>query len=73
MSNANNTVLRVAGMTCGHCEMSVREELEELQDVQVVSIDRASGRVEITGREVSAAELKGAIETAGFEFQGLGA
>lgn len=32
---------QVTGMTCGHCEMSIREEVSEIpgvQDIQVLSL-----------------------------------
>ncbi|USI92972.1 heavy-metal-associated domain-containing protein [Rhodococcus pyridinivorans] len=29
---------QVAGMTCGHCEMSVREEVGDVDDAQVLAV-----------------------------------
>ena len=38
----------VTGMTCGHCVASVTEELEEVDGVQQVDVELASGAVTIT-------------------------
>ena len=57
----------VTGMTCGHCEMSVQEEIAELDGVVEVHADHTSGRVTVT----SAAPLDhdavaGAVDEAGY-------
>ena len=63
------TVLNVQGMTCGHCEMSVQEALDELDGVQGAKADRATGNVEVTYEEdkVSNDEFKEAIEEVGYK------
>ena len=35
----------VQRMTCGHCEMSVREEVEELPGVVCAQADHVTGRL----------------------------
>lgn len=71
---ATETVkLGVAGMTCGHCVMSVTEELTELDSVSNVSVELVSGGVSNVdvflndGAAVDKDALKGAIDEAGFE------
>ena len=39
---------QVTGMTCGHCEMSVREEVETLPGVQTVEVSHQTGRLVVT-------------------------
>lgn len=56
----------VEGMTCGHCELSVREEVEELAGVQSVEADASTGRVVVRG-EVDEAAVHEAVEAAGFQ------
>ena len=41
----------VAGMTCGHCVMSVTEELTAVQGVTDVQVDLASGQVRVTSEQ----------------------
>lgn len=42
---------RVTGMTCEHCEMSVREEVEQIDGVDAIEVSAATGllRVGATG------------------------
>jgi copper chaperone CopZ len=63
---AGARVYTVAGMTCGHCVMSVREEVSEIAGVQAVDVDLASGRLTVTG-DVSDEAVKGAVAEAGYE------
>ncbi len=62
------TVLKVQGMTCGHCEMSVQEALDELDGVERSKADRATESVEVTYEEdkVSNDQFKEAIEEVGY-------
>lgn len=55
----------VEGMTCGHCESSVREEVEELAGVESVEVDRASGRLVVRGN-VAEQDVRDAVEAAGY-------
>ncbi|MGE4428478.1 MAG: heavy-metal-associated domain-containing protein [Solirubrobacteraceae bacterium] len=49
MSQTTETSHRLQGMTCGRCELSVREEVEELKGVQSAVVDRASGSLIVRG------------------------
>ncbi|MDO5049122.1 MAG: cation transporter [Actinomycetaceae bacterium] len=65
--------LEVKGMTCGHCVMSVEEELSEINGVESVAVELASGdqepsRVTVTtSADVTDDALGDAIAEAGFE------
>lgn len=39
---------RVTGMTCGHCERSVREEVGDIAGVRSVDVDAESGTLVVT-------------------------
>ena len=39
----------VQGMTCEHCRASVLEEVGEVDGVEAVEVDLASGRLEVRG------------------------
>ena len=56
----------VTGMTCGHCEMSVREEVSEVSGVQGVEVSHETGRLVVTGDGVSDDAVKAAVEEAGY-------
>jgi copper chaperone len=57
----------VVGMTCGHCEMSVREEVEELAGVESAQADHSSGRLIVRGEAVDDDAVRGAVEAAGYK------
>ena len=63
--------INVNGMMCMHCEMHVKKALEALDGVEAAAPDHNAGKVELTlSRAVDAAELKKAVEDAGYEFVG---
>ena len=45
MSSAVERTHVIEGMPCGHCELSIREEVEELTGVESVHADRVTGRL----------------------------
>lgn len=57
----------VAGMTCSHCVASVREEVSEIDGVESVEVDLASGRLAVTGEGVSDEAVAAAVAEAGYE------
>ena len=57
----------VSGMTCGHCVMSVREEVSEVAGVESVDVDLASGRLTVTGESISDDAVTTAVADAGYE------
>ena len=60
--------LRVPDMHCGHCKAAVEGELSKLSGLQRANADLQKGTVEVSYDEswVSAEQLKGAIEEAGY-------
>lgn len=42
------TEYRVTGMTCGHCELSVREEVEQIDGVEEIAVSAADGSLRVT-------------------------
>lgn len=65
MSQTTETTYRVQGMTCGHCELSVREEVEELEGVESAVADRTSGSLIVRGG-AERDQIRQAVETAGY-------
>jgi copper chaperone len=57
----------VSGMTCGHCVLSVQEEVGELTGVTSAEADLASGRLEVTGEGFTDDDIRQAVEAAGYE------
>ena len=58
--------IKIEGMTCGHCAMSITKELSDLAGVTNVRVDHAKGSavVELTG--VTNEQLSDAVTEAGY-------
>ena len=69
MTTAEKTYT-VEGMTCGHCDMSVREEVEELVGVESAQADHATGRLTVLGDDVDDDAVRQAVEAAGYRVTG---
>lgn len=57
----------VTGMTCDHCRSSVLEEVAELDGVETVEVDLATGSLRVSGPAVSDQAVAGAVEEAGYK------
>jgi copper chaperone CopZ len=59
---------RVTGMTCGHCEASIREEVGEIAGVVEVDVSATTGRLVVTStKPLDEAAVLTAVEEAGYE------
>jgi copper chaperone len=56
----------VPAMHCAHCEMSVREELSEVEGVDDVVVDLETKLVTVRGHNLDDAALRAAITEAGY-------
>jgi len=57
----------VTGMTCGHCEASVRGEVSKIAGVESVQASAASGVLTVvSSREVGDEEILAAVDEAGY-------
>ncbi|NUS73249.1 MAG: heavy-metal-associated domain-containing protein [Corynebacteriales bacterium] len=62
------TSYTVKGMTCGHCVSSVTAEITAIDGVSDVSVDLATGQVNVTSdKELNEREVAAAIDEAGYE------
>ncbi|NPV27648.1 MAG: copper chaperone CopZ [Firmicutes bacterium] len=61
--------LKVQGMTCGHCKMTVERALHNLSGVAKVDVDLAGKTVKVgfNPEKVAEADLKKAIADAGYD------
>jgi copper chaperone len=58
--------LKINGMTCNHCVMSLRKELAKVPGVEIKDVRIGSALLSYDESKVSSALLKGAVEEAGF-------
>lgn len=60
--------LKIEGMTCGHCEMSVTKELSKLPGAHDVKVSSQSGTATLSVDEsVDQADIQAAVEEAGYK------
>ena len=63
----STTEYQVTGMTCGHCEMSVREEVGQLAGVDTIEVSAQTGRLVVTASApVDDAAVLAAVDEAGY-------
>jgi copper chaperone len=63
----NTTEYQVTGMTCGHCEMSVREEVGQIAGVDGIQVSAKNGTLLVTSTDaVDDAAVLAAVEEAGY-------
>lgn len=60
------TILKIEGMSCGHCKMSVEKALQAVPGVVSASVDLAKKEALVTGTADRAALVK-AVEDTGFD------
>lgn len=57
----------VTGMTCGHCEISVRQEVGRIAGVEQIDVSAATGRLVVTTSEpVADQAVIDAVDEAGY-------
>ena len=57
----------VPGMSCGHCKAAVEHELGGVAGVEAVEVDLETKLVVVRGTGLSDAELRSAIDEAGYD------
>ena len=62
------SILRVKGMSCQHCVMSVTKALNQLEGIKNVQVDLAKGEVQFDNtKAIASNQIEKAIEEAGYE------
>lgn len=67
MAESNARTYTVKGMTCGHCRLSVMEEVGELDGVDRVEVELETARLEVAGSGFTDDQVRAAVEEAGYE------
>ncbi|WP_203581902.1 heavy-metal-associated domain-containing protein [Microbacterium hibisci] len=61
------TEYQVTGMSCGHCEKSVRDEVTQIAGVQGVDVSAQSGKLFVTSDQaIDEAVVLAAVDEAGY-------
>ena len=69
----NEIKLNVEGMTCGHCQMSVKKALENIKGVKsaVVDLEKKSALVTYKSDKVTEESLIHAVTDAGYRAEAM--
>jgi copper chaperone len=59
--------LKIEGMSCGHCVMAVKKELNKLTDVIINDVQIGSAKVEFDENKVTEKTIMESIEAAGYK------
>lgn len=63
---------QVTGMSCGHCENAIRDELSRVAGVTEVRVSAATGELTVSSSEpLAAALILAAVAEAGYEARAL--
>lgn len=58
---------RVHGMSCGHCELSVREEVEKVAGIEGIDVSAQTGLLVVTSvSEIDTDAVVAAVDEAGY-------
>lgn len=63
------TEYQVTGMSCGHCEVAIRGEVEQIPGVSGIEVSSSTGHLAVStdGNPVDDAAVLAAVEEAGYE------
>lgn len=62
-------IVKVNGMTCGHCTSSVEEAVGNLAGVEAVEANLETKEVRVSGENLSEETIKETIEEIGFDVE----
>lgn len=66
--STTTTEYQVTGMSCGHCESAVREEVSSIPGVTGIDVSAATGRLTVTAEQpIDDAAVIAAVDEAGYE------
>ena len=60
----------VTGMTCSHCESTVKKNLENLNGITNVVADNGTNTVKITGSNINLEKIKETVNGLGYHYEG---
>lgn len=67
MTDTPTLSFTVPGMTCGHCETAVKQEVGAVEGVSGVEVDLLTKLVTVTGAALDRDAIVAAIDEAGFD------
>lgn len=63
----NTLTFSVPGMSCGHCEAAVKQEISLVAGVTTIDVDLDTKDVVVTGDDLERSAIVAAIDEAGYD------
>lgn len=63
----NTRTLKIQGMSCNHCVMALKKELEKVGGLNVHSVEIGEAKVSWEGEQIDESVLGAAVDEAGFK------
>lgn len=70
MAKVEGIIVKVEGMTCSHCEATVKRNLEALSGITNVVADNKNNTVKITGSNINLHKVESTVNGLGYKYQG---
>ena len=58
---------KIEGMSCGHCVMTVKNELQKIENLKIDNVEIGSAKVEFDENKIDNQKIINAIEEAGYK------
>lgn len=63
-----NEIIKIEGMSCGHCENRVKTALQAVNGIEIIRVSAADDLAEVNATDAEALKnAKAAIEDAGYD------
>lgn len=59
--------IKIEGMSCGHCVMSVKSELEAVSGLKIKEVKIGTATVEVLDPTITNEQIKQAVEESGYK------
>ncbi len=70
MDTTKEITVKVTGMSCSHCEATVKRNLEALEGITNVEADNQNQKVKVSGSNIDLEKVKETINGLGYKFVG---
>ncbi len=70
MDNTREIEIKVTGMSCSHCEATVKRNLESMEGITNVEADSRKSVVKISGSNIDLEQVKNTVNKLGYKFVG---
>ena len=63
--------LTIKGMSCQHCVMSLREELDKIEKLDILDVQIGVARIKYEPEQIADEQIHAAVSAAGFVLESL--